>query len=571
MPNLLQKILRKIRRGSLSREINPEDIFIDSANLPGLNRERFEGRMEKPIGERTFLLIKASVLIIVFILSGKLVHLQVINGSAYALVSENNRLDRTIIFADRGVIYDRNEIPLARNAIKPDETDFSAREYINMSGLSSVLGYLKYPSKDSSGRYYDESYTGLSGVEKVYDHILSGQNGSKLTETDALGNITSESVVESPKIGQDLHLSIDARLTEKLFQSIETTAKERGFTGGAGVIMDVTTGELLAITSYPEYDSNVLTSGKDKKEINRLLNDKRTPLMNRAVSGLYTPGSILKPIVALGALTEDLIDPKKTIFSSGQLVLPNPYDPDSPSIFRDWKAHGATDMREALAVSSDVYFYQIGGGFGTQEGLGISRLDKYFELFALAHKTGIDLPGEIDGVIATPEWKAENFPNDPDWRLGNTYHASIGQYGTQITPLSAARFTAALANGGSLLIPSVLLGGKPMEERIYQKMEVDREDLDVVREGMRQAVTSGTAMGLSLPSVSVAAKTGTAELGLRKEFVNSWVIGFFPYENPRYSFVVLMERGPVTNLVGATSVMRQVLDWMVINTPDYLK
>lgn len=571
MPNLLQKILRKIRRGSLSREINPEDIFIDSANLPGLNRERFEGRMEKPIGERTFLFIKASILIIFFILSGKLVHLQVINGSTYALVSENNRLDRTIIFADRGVIYDRNEIPLARNAIKPDETDFSAREYVNMSGLSSVLGYLKYPSKDSSGRYYDESYKGLSGVEKVYDHILSGQNGSKLTETDALGNITSESVVESPKIGEDLYLSIDAGLTQKLFQSIETTAKERGFTGGAGVIMDVTTGELLAITSYPEYDSNVLTSGKDKKEINRLLNDKRTPLMNRAVSGLYTPGSILKPIVALGALMEDVIDPKKTIFSSGKLVLPNPYDPDNPSIFKDWKAHGATDMRQALAVSSDVYFYQIGGGFGTQEGLGISRLDKYFELFALAHKTGIDLPGEIDGVIATPEWKAENFPNDPDWRLGNTYHTSIGQYGTQITPLSAARFTAALANGGSLLIPSVLLGGKPMEERIYQKMEVEREDLDVVREGMRRAVTSGTAMGLSLPSVSVAAKTGTAELGLRKEFVNSWVIGFFPYENPRYSFVVLMERGPVTSLVGATSVMRQVLDWMVINTPDYLK
>lgn len=573
MPNIVQQILRRLKKGSLrkSREINPEDIFLDSANLPGLNQDRFEGRMERPIDERTFLIFKGLMCLVAVLLIGRLWGLQVISGSTYASVSENNRLNRTVIFADRGVIYDRNKLELAENAVKPGESNFSARKYAELDGIASVVGYLKYPAKDSSGRYYDESYHGLSGVEKMYDESLSGANGSKLTETDALGNLTSESVIEAPKHGEDLNLSIDALVTQRLYQVIAATAKERGFTGGAGVIIDVETGELLALTSYPEYDSNVLTTGEDRAEINRLLRDKNTPLMNRAISGLYAPGSILKPLVALGALVEDVIDPLKTIVSTGQLVLPNPYDPAKPTIFRDWKAHGATDMRQALAVSSDVYFYQIGGGFGTQKGLGISKLDEYFTLFALADKTGIDLPAEVEGVIATPEWKAVNFPDDPDWRVGNTYHTSIGQYGTQITPLNAARFTAAIANGGKVLTPSVLFGGRKVDERVSKQLEIAKEDIAVVQEGMRRAVTQGTATGLSTPNVAIAAKTGTAEIGLRKELVNSWVVGFFPYAKPRYAFAVIMERGPVTNLVGATSVARQVFDWMALNTPEYLK
>lgn len=266
-----------------------------------------------------------------------------------------------------------------------------------------------------------------------------------------------------------------------------------------------------------------------------------------------------------------MIDPTKTIVSTGKLVLPNPYNPSQPTIFKDWKAHGATDMREAIAVSSDVYFYQVGGGFGSQKGLGITKLDEYFSLFGLDEKTGIDLPAEAEGVIATPAWKAENFPDDPDWRIGNTYHTSIGQYGTQITPIVAARFAGAIANGGRLLVPTVLFGGRASEERLYRQIDLPAEDWKVIREGMRRGVTHGTVTGLSNPNVAVAAKTGTAELGARKEYVNSWVIGFFPAEKPRYAFALIMERGPVVNLVGATSVFRQVLDWMALNTPEYLK
>src|SRR3989338_8322697 len=136
--------------------------------------------------------------------------------------------------------------------------------------------------------------------------------------------------------------------------------------------MDVTTGELLALTSYPEYDQNALTAGMDQVSFNRLLNDKRKPFLNRAVGGLYTPGSIIKPIVALGALNENLISPEKEILSTGSISVPNPYDPSKPSVFGDWKAHGYTDMREALAVSSDTYFYAIGAGYEDQRGLGIT-------------------------------------------------------------------------------------------------------------------------------------------------------------------------------------------------------
>ena len=568
MHNLLRQI-RKSSRGR-NREINPEDIFIDSANLPGLNKDRFEGRMESPIGERTFLLFKIVIVFVFLLLSTKLWALRVNDGSLYKQVSEENRLSRYIIFADRGVIFDRNSVPLAENVLTATSSDFAFRKYPDINGLSALVGYVKHPLRDSSGRYYDETYRGELGVEKTYDEILRGENGSKLVETDALGDITSESVVLLPKKGGDIFLSVDSRLNERMHEAIQGLVIEKGFTGGAGVMMDVNTGEILALTSYPEYDQNMVAEGTNKSEINKLLNDKRTPFLNRVVSGLYTPGSIVKPIVALGALSESVIDPYKEILSTGALTLPNPYNPDKPSVFKDWKAHGLVNMREAIAMSSDVYFYEVGGGFGNQKGLGITKLDEYFSLFGFNEKTGIDLPSESLGYIATPSWKEINFPDDPTWRVGNTYHTSIGQYGTQITPISAVRSIAAIANGGKMLKPSVLLGGQTTEARVTRTIDLNEKHFDVVREGMRQAVTAGTASGLSKPEVKVAGKTGTAELGLRKEYVNLWVVGFFPYESPRYAFTVIMEKGPVKNTVGGVYVMRQVLDWMVENTPEYL-
>jgi penicillin-binding protein 2 len=312
-----------------------------------------------------------------------------------------------------------------------------------------------------------------------------------------------------------------------------------------------------------------LSLGKDSKVINGYLADKRKVFLDRAISGLYTPGSIVKPIFAIGALAEGIIDQYKQIISTGSISIPNPYFPDQKTVFKDWKAHGWTDIKEAIAVSSDVFFYEIGGGFEDQKGLGILKIGEYSKLFGMDEKTGVDVPDEKSGVIPSPEWKLKNFNGDP-WRIGDTYHTAIGQYGFQVTPIEMARAVSAIANDGTLLTPHFILGDKEKENQI-RIIDLKKEYFDIAHEGMRQAVTYGTAVALNVPYVDVAAKTGTAQLGVLKNKVNSWAIGFFPYENPKYSFTIMMEAGPSTNGVGASSIMRQLLDWMSIYTPEYFE
>ncbi len=565
---MINSIFRKFRKRKKYKDINPEDIFLDSTNLPGFAEHRFEGRIEKPIGGSTFFLLKGILILMLVIFAYKLWSLQIMHGENYSQISENNKLEQTLIFANRGVIYDRNKIELATNSIKKDNADFSARIYASLEGLSHVVGYLKYPTKDSSGYYFEENYRGQAGVERTYNELLSGTNGLKLRETDALGRSISESVVQKPTDGQDLILSIDAKLTNELYKAMQSIAHDRGFTGGAGVIMDVNTGEILALSSYPTYDQNVITSWADKTKIKELFNSSAKPFLDRAVSGLYTPGSIVKPIVALGALNENIISPDKKILSAGSISVQNPYDKTKFSVFKDWKALGWVNMRDALAVSSDVYFYVVGGGYEDQRGLGIGNIDKYFSVFGFTEKTGIDLPGENTGVIASPEWKKENFKGD-DWRLGDTYITAIGQYGTQVTALEAVRWMGAVANNGKLLVPSVVFGGA--DNPIFRTVDFKPEDWQTVRDGMRQGVTKGIVSALYTPAVAVAAKTGTAELGVSKKLVNSWSTGFWPFDKPHYAFAVLMERGDRNNTVGATYVMQQVINWMTVNTPEYLK
>jgi penicillin-binding protein 2 len=569
-------LLRKLKNllgfsGSVRRryqDINPEDIFMDSTNLPGFEEHALEGRIEKPMSHGTFFFFKILLSVIVVALMGKLWMLAVMDGRVYAEISEKNRLEQTLIFANRGAIIDRKGVELATNSVKDDPTGFAGRLYAPIEGLAHVVGYIKYPKKDKSGVFYDINYSAKEGVELVYDELLRGKNGIKLKETDVMGSVTSESVVEKPQDGATLQLSLDGKLTEELHKAIRSLAVSSRFVGGAGIIMDVRTGEIIALTNYPEYDQNALTNGLDQQSFSSLINNPAKPFLNRAVGGLYTPGSIVKPIIALAALNENLISPNKEIFSSGSISVPNPYDPSKPSVFGDWKAHGYTAMREALAVSSDTYFYSIGGGYADQKGLGISKIDKYLSMFGLADKTGIDLKGELSGTIPTPEWKAERFNGDI-WRLGDTYITSIGQYGTQVSPINAVRFTAAVANGGKLLKPSLLMGGDP--ESVVETLEFDAEDWRVVHEGMREGVEYGTSVGLNVPYVSAGGKTGTAEIGSGKYYVHSWSVGFFPYENPHYAWAVIMEKGPATNIFGATGVMRRVFDWMSVNAPEYFK
>ena len=546
--------------------MEPDEIFLDSKNLQNFNRQQFEGRIEKPIPKKTINFLGAFFILIILIFGARLTYLQIQNGDTYRKRSENNILEKVNIFTERGIIYDRNKIELAWN--KKTEDLSSIRTYLS-PGLSHVLGYVSYPAKDSTGNYWQNEFIGKDGLEKEYNDEIKGENGSKIIEIDAKGITHSENIINTPKMGIDLTTSIDSRIQTELFTLIKNLSESNGFTGGAGVIMDAQNGEIITSTSFPEYNSEILSLGEDATKINGYLTDKRKPFLDRTVSGLYTPGSIVKPFFGLGALAEGVIDQYKKILSTGSISIPNPYFPDQKTVFKDWRANGWTDMAEALAVSSDVYFYEIGGGYENQKGLGILNIGKYAKLFGFGDKTGVDLPNETEGIIPSPEWKAANFNGDA-WRIGDTYHTAIGQYGFQVTPIEMARAVSAIANNGKLLTPHFILGDIEKENQ-FSMINLPKEYFDVIHQGMRQAVTSGTATSLNVPYVQVAVKTGTAQLGGPKNKVNSWVIGFLPYENPKYAFAITMESGPTTNSVSASTVMRELLDWMSINTPEYFK
>jgi len=573
---MIRRLLRKNRLHK-SSFVEPDEIFLDSKNLPNFDRQQFEGRIEKPISKKNVLLLGFIFIFSMSIFGLRLLYLQVQKGEAYFERSENNTLEKKILFADRGIIYDRNKIELAwnkkvdlENLEKKEEFLPSVRAY-KTPGFSHVLGYVSYPTQDKEGKFWQVDFVGKDGLEKEYNERLIGENGSKIIETNALGDIHSENIVNIPKKGNDLVTSIDSRIQSKLFSIIKNLAENNSFNGGAGIIMDVRNGEILASTSFPEYNSEILSLGKDKKEINSYITDKRKFFLDRNISGLYTPGSIVKPFLAFGALLEGIIDPRKEILSTGSISIPNPYFKDQETVFKDWRVNGWTDMAEAIAVSSDIYFYAIGGGFEDQKGLGIKNIEKYSRLFGIGIKTSVDLPDEKGGVIPNPEWKTKNFKGDI-WRIGDTYHTAIGQYGFQVTPIEMVRATAAIANNGKLLTPHFLLGDKEKEENFSMldtDTDINPEYFNIVRKGMRQAVTEGTATILNVPYIQAAVKTGTAQVGIAKNKVNSWVVGFLPYENPQFAFTIMMEAGPTTNNVSASTVMRELLDWMSIYTPEY--
>lgn len=550
-------------------EIAPDEIFLDSHNSPRFDQHQFEGRIERPISRMSIMVFAGVMVVVGAGLLARTFVLQVVAGDAYRQQAENNRLAAELIFADRGVIFDRVGNQLAWNerfaSSTESEDEYAQRLYATSTGIAHILGFVGYPKKDSAGFYFQDAIIGRDGIEKQYDELLSGASGRRMVEEDALGAPVSEPFVVSPQPGSELILSLDSRIEGRLGDIMSELARDVGFEGGASVIMDVHTGEILALVSIPSYDAQVMSDGTDEATIRSYNDDPLKPFLNRAISGRYTPGSIIKPFVAVGALSEGLIDPATQIHSDGALRVPNPYNPDTPTIFRDWKAHGWTDMRRAIAVSSNVYFMTIGGGAGGQKGLGIDGINTYVKMFGIGEVSGIDLAGEVDGTVPSIEWKKKLFPDDP-WRLGDTYNSSIGQYGFQVTVLQMVRALAAIANGGILVTPHLIVD----DEKPKEKIDVDPEALRIVREGMRLGAQEGTARALDYPDLAFAAKTGTAELGTSKEKVNSWIMGFWPYENPRFAFATVMEKGPATNLIGSASVMRRLFDWMRIETPEYL-
>ncbi len=552
-------------------EIEPDEIFLDSKNIPQFEVGQLEGRIEKSINKKVFLFFIIFFVVIEFLFMIRLWSVEVSKGEAFSILSENNRLRSIRLFSNRGVIYDRFGKKLSWN-------DIDSRRYQGV-GLSHIVGYIGYPNKEDTDdieKLYSKEMIGKAGIEKVYNEVLSGEAGLRLVETDAHNNIKSESVQKLPVDGSNIYLSIDADLQSEIYRYIESLSMEKGFTGGAGMFMDLSSGEVLAIVSFPEYDSEVLSNGEPKEKINSYLTDKRNLFVNRAISGIYTPGSIMKLIMAVAALNEKIIDPKKEIFSSGSISIPNPFFPDKRSVFPDWKAHGFVDMRRALAVSSNVYFYEVGGGFEGMKGLGIKKIEEYSKIFGLGKKTGIDLDDESIGLIPSPEEKKNNSPEgDNIWRIGDTYNASIGQGDFQVTVVQMLKMVSTIAKDGIFLKPHLIKKCEGACENIeidrfsdIEKLNIPAEYFKVAKEGMRLAVTDGTAKGLNIYGVKIAAKTGTAEIG--SKYVNSWVVGFTPYDDPKISFAFVMEKGDRDNTIGGLYIARQAMEWILENRPEYL-
>ena len=586
MNNIIRKIRNKKRRKK-NVFIEPDEIFLDSKNLPDFDTQQFEGQISKPISRNSMIGIGILFCVLVVFFGSRLWYLQIQNGDTYKTMSENNSLSIEPIFAPRGNIYDRNGVVLVWNNTATDDTPWGTRMYTTLPGFSHILGYVGYPARDSSGNYYQKDLFGREGVEKVYNNTLAGINGSDIVEKDIAGKMQSGSIVNESIAGKNVTLTIDSRLQAKLYQTLSYYIAAAGFRSGSAVMMDATNGDVIAMTNFPEYDSNIMSSGSDKKIITGYLTDSNTPLLNRAISGLFTPGSIVKPYLGLEALKEGVVTPETQICSCGSISIANPYDPAHPSVYKDYnKNNGMVDITHALAVSSNIFFMEVAGGYKSQKGIGITNLGVALERFGLTQKTGIDLLGEKSGTVPSPEWKAQKFSGEP-WRVGDTYNTAIGQYGVQVTPLEMARSVAAVAERGVLVTPHVFKTDSINNDDIgfassttantndlvtpkQTITDMPDQEYSVVQEGMRLSATIGTGKLFASLPFTVGSKTGTAQVGTNGMYVNSWVTSYFPYETPHYVIVVMLEHS-TQNTGSATRIAYDFLDWVRVNAPEYTK
>lgn len=538
-------------------------------------REILDFKIVDRLDRKGIYFISGFIFVIFTIFIGRAMKLQVLDYQKYLSKSNNNQFVSVPILPTRGSILDRNGEVLVKSEKNSSEENGFKRVYTEREGFGHVLGYVKYPQKDTSGVYFQNNFEGVSGLEAYYDQLLAGRVGKRLFEKDVTQSVNSTFVMEQPIEGKDIKISIDADLQEYTYKKLRAFVLDKNFESGSAAIMDMDTGEILTLTNYPEYDPKKMIPNEDgvsdrNEYIKKINTDKSTPLLNRAIAGTFAPGSTMKPIFALAALQLGLIDPVTSIFSSGKIEVPNTADPSIKTIFRDWKAHGWVNVRTALANSSDVFFYAVGGGYEDQKGLGIGRIDEWAQAYGVDSPTGIDLGGEVTGNIPTPVWKQRVFKEG--WRLGDTYNSSIGQFGFLVTPIGLMRTTAAIANGGTLITPKLRIDGEnstPITKKV--KENVNDEWYKVVNDGMRMVVTKGTAKNLNSKYFDIAGKSGTAEVGVDKKHIQSWIVGYFPYKKPKYAFVFLCAMGIKNESPTPNVLARDVLEYMYLNKPELFK
>ncbi|MFH0779561.1 MAG: penicillin-binding protein 2 [Parcubacteria group bacterium] len=434
-----------------------------------------------------------------------------------------------------------------------------------ISSLSHIIGYEGKISKDEyqklgASGYLLNDFIGKTGIEASYESQLRGLYGKEEVEVDATGRTVKILAQENLRKGDNIYLSIDSEMQARLEGVMKSRMATIGKSKGVAIVENPNNGQILAMVSLPSFDSNDFAKGISRAKYDRLLSDDSKPLYNRAVSGEYPSGSIIKPVIATAALEEGVIKENTTFVSVGGVRI-------GQWFFPDWKAggHGATNVRKALADSVNTFFYIVGGGYLDFPGLGVYKIKEYAEKFGLNKISGIELPNEKAGFLPTPEWKIA--AKKEEWYIGDTYHEAIGQGDLLVTPLQVVNYACVFANRGTLYKPQIVMKYFSQEKNMEIEVQpsilntnfVQQANLEVVRQGMRQAVTQGTAKILNALPVSAAAKTGTAQWQEGKN-AHSWFAAFAPYEKPQIAIVVLVEEGG-EGTAAAAPVAFEFMNW----------
>jgi len=439
------------------------------------------------------------------------------------------------------------ELPAVELEISP------IRSYPYKEVTSHILGYTAEASGEDLAKKLTVPYSlgdkvGKAGVEATAEETLRGTNGFKLDKITAEGENKGEIYHTDAKPGDNITLSIDVDLQQFVYQALQKKIAEVGVKKASAVVMDSSTGEILAMVSLPSFDNNLFAKGLTTQEYQALVSNQDDLLINRAVGAAYPPGSTFKMVTASAGLDTGVITPQTKLVDPGYIVLGN-------QVFENWlwresrRTEGSINVIQALVRSTNTFFYQVG------QMVGEKTIVKYANLLGLGQKTGIELTGETAGLIPTQSWKLAT-KGEP-WYPGETLSMSIGQGDVLVSPLQLSLVTATFANGGRLVTPTILKTDKP---KIVRENFLKKETLATVREGLHQVVAGPGGLGWVFGSLKIpsAGKTGSAESGQEKP--HAWYTAFAPYPEAKIVATVMVENAGHGSEVSAP-VVKQIFEW----------
>lgn len=418
------------------------------------------------------------------------------------------------------------------------------RSLLDPEAFAHVVGYVNKPSKKHrflrKYGYSLQENIGYSGVEEIYNAYLRGVYGGRQVEVNAQGKVVNVVAEELPRKGKDIYLTIDRDLQSLAYKSL------KGYRGSI-ILMDVNDGSILVMASSPSFDVNLFR--KSSSYINSVFKDKQLPLLNRPIQGLYPMGSVFKPVVALAGLTSKRVDDETKFFCTGVYNI-------GKARFKCHSVHDWENLGDAITHSCNVFFYNIGMR------VGADMLADFGHYVGLGRKTNVDLPNEKAGVLPTAFWKKRKLKSG--WYSGDTVNMSIGQGYMTATPLQVARLMGFFATNGKIVEPHVLNKIEAMELQKYEVIDIepDLNSMYLIKDGLRRVVADkkGTARELKRLGMQIAGKTGTAQVS--RKAAHGWFAGFFPYREPKYSVVVMLENA------GSSHVAVDVLEKFLKQVKD---